>query len=76
LARGAQPVMEVFDRVVIGDAAEKKDSLAKDSSLGNLLAGELQNLKLDKPDGELKLFFNPADRALDDVWIAVTWGGA
>ena len=76
LVRGAQPVLEVFDQAAIADPAAKKDSLTKDASLGNLLVGELQNLTLEKPDGELKLFLNLADRALDDVWFAVTWGSA
>ena len=76
LARGSQPVLEVFDRATIADPEQNKDNLAKDTSLGNLLVGALQTLKLDKPDGKLRLFFNPADRALDDVWVAVTWGGA
>ncbi|HVQ40077.1 MAG TPA: hypothetical protein VMS31_21235 [Pyrinomonadaceae bacterium] len=68
--------MDVFENQSDG---AKKDSLAKDSALGNLLVGRLSKIPLpEKPVGELKrelkLFF--AEKTLDDLWIAVTLGAA
>ncbi len=66
----------VFDQVNDQPAAAKKDTLAKDAALGNLLVGKLTGgatgIALPvKPVGELKLFFNA--NAMSDLWIAVTW---
>lgn len=56
-----------------GNAASK-DTLAKDTALGNLLVGRLANIPLpDKPTGKLRLYFDNAD--LSDLWIAVRWQG-
>lgn len=56
-----------------GDAASK-DTLAKDTALGNLLVGRLTNIPLpDKPTGDLRLYFDSAD--LSDLWLAVQWQG-
>jgi len=76
LARSTQdPVpgsIEVADKADKNDAAAKKDPLPKDSSLGDLLVGNLSNIGLPaKPDGQLRLFFDL--NALNDLWIAVTW---
>ncbi|MDW8214020.1 MAG: hypothetical protein RMJ55_10715, partial [Roseiflexaceae bacterium] len=54
--------------------AARKDTLAKDATLGNLLVGRLTNIPLpDKPAGDLKLYFDSAD--LSDLWLAVSWQG-
>lgn len=67
---GASASLDIFNNQ---SAGAKKDSLVKDPELGNLLVGKLSNIPLPtKPVGELKLFF--ADRAIEDLWITVTWG--
>lgn len=49
------------------------DDLGKDTTLGNLLVGELADVPLPAQlTGEYKLFFD--DTELDNVWIALTWG--
>jgi hypothetical protein len=41
-------------------------------AFGNLLVGKLADTPLPtKPAGTLKLFFD--DKAMEDLWIAVTW---
>lgn len=55
-----------------GNNEAKIDSLAKDSSLDDLLIGKLDNIGLPpKPYGPLKLFFDV--KAISDLWIGVTW---
>lgn len=76
LARSTQePVpgsIDVADNADKNDATSKRDTLAKEQSLGNLLVGELANVDLPaKPDGELKLFFDANE--VSDLWIALTW---
>lgn len=71
--------IDVFDKAEKSDANSKKDTLAKDTDLGNLLTGKLSGgatgIKLpEKPTGEVKLYFE--DKNLADLWIAVTWCGA
>ena len=66
--------MDVFD--LDDPAVSKKDSLVKDASLGNLLAGKLSGgpagIALPaKPDADLTLFL--PDKSVSDLWIAVTW---
>jgi len=76
VARSArQPAsLEVFDRASKNDAATKKDVLNKDPSLGKLLTGRLVNIALpNKPVGDLKLYFE--NRDMEDLWVAITWGG-
>jgi hypothetical protein len=59
----------------------RRGTLARDATMGNLHVGTLTDLRLkqpngelaDKPTGELSLFFD--NRALRDLWIAVTWSG-
>ncbi len=56
----------------VSDYNGNKDSLSKDSSLGDLLVGKLIKIGLpNTPEGELKLFFDAS--AMSDLWIAVTW---
>ncbi|MCX7790913.1 MAG: hypothetical protein N2378_09765 [Chloroflexaceae bacterium] len=67
-----QPAPASIDVADGAGNAARKDTLAKDATLGNLLVGRLTNIPLpDKPTGDLKLYFDGADLA--DVWIAVTW---
>ena len=64
--------VDVADKRDKNDAMAKKDILAKDPALGNLLVGKLTNIGLPtKPDGELKLFVD--SNAFSDFWLAVTW---
>jgi len=49
------------------------DSLNTAPEFGNLRVGQLANIALPSPTGTLRLFFNSTD--IDDLWIAVTWGG-
>ena len=66
--------LDVFDKVNDQPAAAKKDTLAKDPALGDLLIGELSNIAVPtNPVGELKLFFD--DKTMEDPWIAITWSG-
>jgi len=76
LARGTKDLalasVDVFDKLDTTDATAKKDTLAKDPAMGNLLVGKLTNIGLPaKPDGQLRLFFDANPMA--DLWIAVTW---
>ena len=65
---------EVADKPDKSDNTAKKDTLAKDAALGNLLVGKLTNIALPaQPTGELKLYFE--DARLSDLWIAVSWSG-
>jgi hypothetical protein len=68
------PSLVVSDNADQNDGTAKQDSLVKDTTLGNLLVGKLVNIALpEKPTGDLKLFFD--DKAMADLWIAVTWSG-
>jgi hypothetical protein len=73
--------LDVADRANKADLAAKKDTLTKDTTLGNLLVGMLKNIALPaKPastggpvkEGELRLFFE--SNKLADLWLAVRWG--
>jgi hypothetical protein len=46
--------------------------MAKDAAFGHLQIGELTKHDLIKPVGEFKLSFE--ERAVEDLWIALTWG--
>jgi hypothetical protein len=74
LARSTQdPVpgsLDVFEKADKNDTA-KKGTLVKDAAYGNLLHGPLAAGVLERPTGELKLFFD--DKKISDLWIAVTW---
>ena len=63
--------LDIADMADKSDAIAKKDSLQKDSSLGNLLVGKLSNIGLPGPIGQFQLFFDT--NAMNDLWIAVTW---
>ena len=68
--------LPVFDKASDLSQAAKKDTLNKDAALGDLLVGKLTGgatgIELPaNPEGELGLFF--ADKAIADLWIAVTW---
>ena len=64
--------IDVADKADTNDAAAKQDTLGKDASLGDLLVGSLTEMDLpDRPDGELKFFFDT--NAMADLWITVTW---
>ena len=66
--------VDVFDKADKAGANTKQDSLTRDAGIGNLLVGKFTNIGLPAaPEGSVKLYFD--DRALDDVWIAITWGG-
>jgi len=56
------------------DVAAKPDPLAKDVNQGSLLVGKFKEIPLPAPEGDLTLFVD--DKALADLWIAVTWGEA
>jgi hypothetical protein len=59
----------------------KQGTLKTDPSLGGMLRAQLADVQLKQPDGklaakptgELRLFLD--DKALGDLWIAVTWSG-
>jgi hypothetical protein len=83
IARSAKlpvpPAISVYDKADDGEGDARKESLAKDSALGNLLVGNLTGgatgISLPaSPVGEINLFFE--DRSLQDLWIAVTWSNA
>jgi hypothetical protein len=66
------PSLDIYDQVNDQPQAAKKDTLAKDVTLGNLLVGKLTNIALPvKPDAELELYFDVKE--MSDLWIAVTW---
>jgi hypothetical protein len=70
LARSSQASMTVADSASAGTT----DNLNKYAALGNLLVGRLTNiLRLNKPTGEVTLYFENAE--LDDLWLAVSWTG-
>lgn len=54
------------------DKTEQKDTLVKDSSLGDLKTGKLTNITLPKPIGQLTLYLN--DNSMEELWFTVTWG--
>ena len=62
-----------------GPIATRKDTMVKDPAMGNLLVGRFTGdanglVRPAKPVSEIKLFLE--DRALADVWLAVTWSSA
>jgi Tc toxin complex TcA C-terminal TcB-binding domain len=71
--------LDIFDKADRNDVTARKDSIVRDAGMGNLLVGRFTEgaAGLRLPPGrvsELKLYVD--DRAVDDVWLAVTWGGA
>ncbi|MES2936800.1 MAG: insecticidal toxin protein [Pseudomonadota bacterium] len=78
LARSSLPAVPgalgIADKPGIADATAKTDTLAKDATLGNLLAGKLDAIALPAlPTGTLELYFD--DAKLSDLWIGVSWSG-
>jgi hypothetical protein len=69
----AAPTRDIFDKAGHADRTAKKDTMVRDFNFGGLLAGQLTNIALPpKPTGEIDLFFD--DRALEDLWLAISWG--
>lgn len=76
--------VEIFEKRQINDAgggaiATRKETLTRDPSLGNLLAGRFaggtEGLELpDSPVSVITLFVE--DRSFSDIWIAVRWSSA
>jgi hypothetical protein len=72
--------MDMFQNAGLDET--KKGTLVKDATLGNLLVGQLTDLRMkqpngelaEKPTGELSVYFE--NKALRDLWVAVTWSGA
>jgi len=65
--------LDVFDKADQNDATGRKDTLARDAGLANLLVGKLTNIGLpSSPVSELKFYLE--DREIGDLWVAVTWG--
>lgn len=65
----------IADITDTNNVSSKEDILSKDASLGNLHVGRLTNIALpEQLAGELKLYFN--NKAISDLWIAVTWSAA
>ncbi|HEX5736591.1 MAG TPA: insecticidal toxin protein [Blastocatellia bacterium] len=56
------------------DGTEKKDTLIKDNSLGNLTTVRLKNIPLPTPTGKYTLWYN--DNSMQDLWLALAWGKA
>ncbi len=68
------PTVNINDKA---DKTGKNDVLARNPSLGNLLAGKLTKIALpaavtDAAHPGLRLFFD--DNSMEDLWIAITWG--
>jgi hypothetical protein len=64
--------VDVADKPDKNDQIAKKDALAKNNDLGNLLVGKLVNVDMpEKPVGELKLFIDT--NMMSDMWIVVVW---
>jgi hypothetical protein len=65
---------DIADKADKNDANEKKDTLTKDATLGNMLVGKLEKIAPPaQPTGELKLFLD--ERAIGDLWLGLTWKG-
>jgi hypothetical protein len=54
------------------DGTGNKDILVRDTSLDNLRAGKLTNIRRPDPTGKFTLYFN--DNSMDDLWLALAWG--
>jgi len=66
------PSLDIFDKADKTDLA-KKGTLAKETAMDNLLVGKIADDSLPTtPTEELKFFFD--DKAMADIWVAVTWG--
>lgn len=54
------------------DGSGKKDSISKNATYGELRSGKLVHIPLPPPTGKLTLYLD--DNAMEDLWIALTWG--
>jgi hypothetical protein len=61
--------VEITDKA---DGTGNKDTLVKDTSLGDLRAGKLTNIPLPAPTSKFTLYFH--DNSIEDLWLALTWG--
>jgi hypothetical protein len=72
LVQNGPTVVTVFEKAD-KNAPANQDVLARDASLGNLVAGSLVKVvPLAAPVGDFKIYLETTD--FDDLWIAVTWG--
>lgn len=53
------------------DGTGHTDTLVKDAAFGDLRVGELTDIPLPAPVGQLTLYFN--DNAMENMWLALTW---
>ncbi|WP_117214164.1 insecticidal toxin protein [Allorhizocola rhizosphaerae] len=60
-------------RVTLTQAGDAGNDLTADPALGGLRVGELAEDPLPKATGPLTLFLD--DNTMDDLWLALTWGG-
>jgi len=68
------PSLDVFDKADNTDKT-KKGTLAKETAMDNLLVGKIADDHLPAtPMEELKFFFD--DKAIEELWIAITWSSA
>ena len=66
------PSLDVFDATSDQPQPAKKDTLVKDTAMGNLLVGKLTSITLPtSPVAEIKLYFG--DNKLEDVFVALRW---
>ncbi|WP_239287689.1 Tc toxin subunit A-related protein [Candidatus Nitrotoga sp. 1052] len=64
--------LDVFDKADQHDATAKKDTLAKDAAMGNLLVSKLSEISLPaSPISKVRFFFE--QREISDLWIGLTW---
>lgn len=49
------------------------DKLDKNQSLNDIRTGKLSNIALPDPTGTFTLYFD--DNSIEDLWIAIKWGG-
>ncbi len=68
-AKTTENSVEIGDKP---DGTGNKDSLVKDTSLGNLRVGGLTNIPLPAPTGKFALYFD--DNSMQDLWLALAWG--
>ena len=67
--------LDLFDKKNNSGGAAKKDTLVKDTAMGNLLVGKFSNIALpEEPVADLKLYLTTKQVA--DLWLAVQWSSA
>jgi hypothetical protein len=70
--RSAQPSVLVADTPTDQPGPTQTDKLMKNDSLAGLRSGRLSAIALPAPTGSFTLYFD--DNAMDDLWLALTWG--